>query len=569
MTIKPIVNKKTGNEEQEQNNTQRDKRNIGTYDNRIRRSPSKSIGRSKRDIKRDKNAVVVQTKYQTHSTPTTAAAVGVKKQLPSVSSGSSGVSNTKLLSAKSQASVVQQQNQIISSTISNNNTNSSELVEQCMSSDKEQVSGYNSGDEHLGSKERLLTSDEWKTRDDKFASTLNEQGLIIKEMEEDGACLFRAISFQLYGDQDQHELIRQQTMDYIFQNREYFAQFITEDITKYCTRKRQNHLHGNHIEIQAMSEMYNRPVELYCYELTPINIYNSEQMNNGYQPLRLSYHRYSHYNAILDPYKSSVGVGLGLAGYRPEDFDPAKQMKDAVLQSEQLEIEKMMVEDKLKMSDWEATSDQVVEQIARQSYLQFCKENMNKTLKKNSCNKSSTSTITSSTEPAGGCSSSSSCGDTSSQQQSSSTKNSEKDPDNSNLYSVEYFMHQQQGISRRKKRHHNQGIEKRKQDETVSKEQSTSVTIQKRSKRTSPSPPPSTSSSSPVLGTSEAEKNAAMSAFYQSLLESSYAVDGVCQMSEREMLQKALTVSAMDYMKTETSSGSKQNEDSDDAYDSP
>lgn len=35
---------------------------------------------------------------------------------------------------------------------------------------------------------------------------------------------------------------------------------------------------------------------------------------------------------------------------------------------------------------------------------------------------------------------------------------------------------------------------------------------------------------------------------------------GLCQMSEREMLQKALTVSAMDYMKTETSSGSKQNE---------
>lgn len=269
-----------------------------------------SIGRSKRDIKRDKNAVVVQTKYQTHGTPTTTTAVGVKKQLPSVSSGSSSVSNTKLLSTKSQASVVQQQNQIISSTISNNNTNSSELIEKCLSSDnsllnsassavasnslinnsnsilngqqisttkdpvniieiiEEQVSGYNSGDEHLGSKERLLTSDEWKTRDDKFASTLNEQGLIIKEMEEDGACLFRAISFQLYGDQDQHELIRQQTMDYIFQNREYFAQFITEDITKYCTRKRQNHLHGNHIEIQAMSEMYNRPVELYCYELS-------------------------------------------------------------------------------------------------------------------------------------------------------------------------------------------------------------------------------------------------------------------------------------------------------------
>lgn len=47
-------------------------------------------------------------------------------------------------------------------------------------------------------------------------------------MEEDGACLFRAISYQLYGDQEMHDLIRQRTMDYIFQNREYFAQFITE-----------------------------------------------------------------------------------------------------------------------------------------------------------------------------------------------------------------------------------------------------------------------------------------------------------------------------------------------------
>jgi OTU domain-containing protein 5 len=139
-----------------------------------------------------------------------------------------------------------------------------------------------------------------------------------------------------------------------------------------------------------MSEMYNRPVELYCYELTPINIYNPEQINNGYDPLRLSYHRYSHYNAILDPYKSSVGVGLGLANYRPEDFDPSKQVNDAIQISEQFEIEQMMVEDKLKTTDWEATNDVVVEQIARQSYLQFCKENMNKTFKK-----SSTSTITS------------------------------------------------------------------------------------------------------------------------------------------------------------------------------
>jgi OTU domain-containing protein 5 len=151
-----------------------------------------------------------------------------------------------------------------------------------------------------------------------------------------------------------------------------------------------------------MSEMYNRPVELYCYDLTPINIFNSEQINNGYEPLRLSYHRSSHYNCIINPLSRSVGVGLGLSGYRPEEFDPAKQINDACQMSEQLEIEKMMVEDKLKTTDWEATSDVVVEQIARQSYLQFCKENMNKKI---DGNKSSTSTVTST--DAGSCSSSS------------------------------------------------------------------------------------------------------------------------------------------------------------------
>lgn len=184
-----------------------------------------------------------------------------------------------------------------------------------------------------------------------------------------------------------------------------------------------------------MSEMYNRPVELYCYEMTPINIYNSEQTNNGYQPLRLSYHRYSHYNAILDPYKSSVGVGLGLAGYRPEDFDPAKQVTDAVQLSEQLEIEKMMVEDKLKTTDWEATSDVVVEQIARQSYLQFCKENMNK----KDGNTSSTSTVTS-TEACGSSSSTSpSCNALPAQQVQGSSSNQYDSDKNKTPYLMEYY----------------------------------------------------------------------------------------------------------------------------------
>lgn len=98
-------------------------------------------------------------------------------------------------------------------------------------------------------------------------------------------------------------------------------------------------------------------------------------MKNGMEPLRLSYQRGSHYNAILNPYKPTVGLGLGLAGYRMTDESPnVKHLRDAVRLSEDLEIEQTMFEDKLKTTDWEATNEAIEEQIARESYLQWCRE---------------------------------------------------------------------------------------------------------------------------------------------------------------------------------------------------
>jgi len=37
-------------------------------------------------------------------------------------------------------------------------------------------------------------------------------------MKDDGACLFRAVSDQLYGDQDMHDIVRKQCMDYVVSN---------------------------------------------------------------------------------------------------------------------------------------------------------------------------------------------------------------------------------------------------------------------------------------------------------------------------------------------------------------
>lgn len=91
----------------------------------------------------------------------------------------------------------------------------------------------------------------------------------------------------------------------------------------------------------------------FCNISEPVNIFGLEQIKEGVEPLRLLYQRGSHYNAILNPYKPTVGLGLGLSGYRIVDESPnVKHLRDAVRLSEDLEIEQTMFEDKLKTTDW-------------------------------------------------------------------------------------------------------------------------------------------------------------------------------------------------------------------------
>jgi OTU domain-containing protein 5 len=196
----------------------------------------------------------VQAKYQPHaSASSSTASANKKQQLPCASNVVTCVNQQQHGASTSSCASAGECSKSDSSTSNASKKSDQECaVVDFLKIVEEKVSGYNSGDEHLESKENNLSNDEWKSRDENFSKQLSqERGLVIKDMAEDGACLFRAISYQIYGDQDMHDIIRQQTMDYIYQNREYFEQFLTEDIHSYVKRKRQNHLHGNHIEIQG------------------------------------------------------------------------------------------------------------------------------------------------------------------------------------------------------------------------------------------------------------------------------------------------------------------------------
>ncbi|CAI5447446.1 unnamed protein product [Caenorhabditis angaria] len=223
-----------------------------------------------------------------------------------------------------------------------------------------------------------------------FAERLAARGLIIKEMIGDGACMFRAIAEQVYGDQEMHSQIRHLCMNYMAKNRDYFQDFITEDFDSYIERKRDEAVHGNHLELQAISELFARPVEIYQYSDEPISTLlprglspkpspdqagpsQSDVQNAPNAPIRLSYHGAVHYNAILDPNKATIGVGLGLPGLSPKAAEKAL-MSSAMASSEREHIEETMLKDKLDMTDWQRTQKDIEEQISRDSYLTYLRE---------------------------------------------------------------------------------------------------------------------------------------------------------------------------------------------------
>ena len=84
-------------------------------------------------------------------------------------------------------------------------------------------------------------------------------------------------------------------------NADYFSQYVTENFAEYVRRKRRSHVHGNHLEIQALAEMYSRPIHIYSYSSEPINIFQHipQSESDISIPMRLCYHRGVHYNSLV------------------------------------------------------------------------------------------------------------------------------------------------------------------------------------------------------------------------------------------------------------------------------
>lgn len=242
--------------------------------------------------------------------------------------------------------------------------------------------GYNSGDEYGGrtaTARASWTPEQLNEMERRFEKKLRKKGLAIMKMGEDGACLFRAVADQVYGDEEMHSLVRKLCCDYMTKNSDYFSQYVTEEFPQYVARKRRDHIQGNHVELQALSELFARPIEVYHYNSEPINIFQSGQdedmlPDDEEEAIRLSYHTTSpldsgHYNSVRTIRGTFKPKGTLL------HFTPPHVMESAMRTSEADALEKAMLEDKIRASDWEATNEALEEQVARESYLEWLREN--------------------------------------------------------------------------------------------------------------------------------------------------------------------------------------------------
>ncbi|XP_031285460.1 OVARIAN TUMOR DOMAIN-containing deubiquitinating enzyme 6 isoform X2 [Pistacia vera] len=228
--------------------------------------------------------------------------------------------------------------------------------------------GYNSADEQSP---RFVSSYDDLERERQFEIDIRRaKGFEVKRMLEDGNCLFRAVADQVYGDSESYDLARQMCIDYMERERDHFSQFITEGFTSYCKRKRRDKVYGNNVEIQALSEMYNRPIHIYSYSTEPINIFHGSY-NTDTPPIRLSYHHGNHYNSLVDPRRLTIGAGLGFSCLRGTNVDK-DQVKAAIKAQQDQQIDNALLAEGRFYSDLELTEKEIecmVMEVSRAEYL--------------------------------------------------------------------------------------------------------------------------------------------------------------------------------------------------------
>jgi len=133
--------------------------------------------------------------------------------------------------------------------------------------------------------------------DEKFKKKLEELGYFIREVGGDGNCLFRSVSEQVEGNEQNFQEYREKCVNYMKENKDVFAPFIEDDepFDKYIERMSQNSEWGGNLEIYALSKLLEANFYIYMLDQPMYIVKNFEKPKRN---IMLTYHEGKHYNSL-------------------------------------------------------------------------------------------------------------------------------------------------------------------------------------------------------------------------------------------------------------------------------
>ena len=206
-----------------------------------------------------------------------------------------------------------------------------------------------------------------ESQEEKIKNNLEKLSFFIKIMGGDGNCMFRAVSDQIYGNEEYHNIIREKCMKYLLIERQFFSQFIEggdKEFDNYINMKSKSGVWGDDVELQAISELYNRPIEIYCGAVKPLKTFheNVNEFNmkkeggekleiKKISPIRISYHGQEHYNSII-PRKNNYDIWINyknsMINETPGEYEE-KILKMKLEEKKEKKEEKKEIEESRKL----------------------------------------------------------------------------------------------------------------------------------------------------------------------------------------------------------------------------
>ena len=98
-----------------------------------------------------------------------------------------------------------------------------------------------------------------------FVRSVKDLGWDFVEIDEDGNCLYRCFATEIYGNANEHLKVRAEGIKYIKSNEKFFDNFML-DFAQNIKQKAQEYEWGNHVDITALSELYNVRVRVFELE---------------------------------------------------------------------------------------------------------------------------------------------------------------------------------------------------------------------------------------------------------------------------------------------------------------